>query len=36
MYILNICSQKGIFVTIFKGKLFGNVSHLQIITIGFS
>ena len=36
MYILNICSQKVLFVTFFKGNLFGNVSHLQNRTIGFS
>jgi hypothetical protein len=36
MYILNICSQKGLFVTIYREKLFRNVSYLQFITIVFS
>ncbi len=36
MYILNICSQKVLFVTIFKGNLFENVTQLEITTIGFS
>ena len=34
--ILNICSQKRLFVTIFNGKLFENVTHLQNGFIGFS